>query len=94
MMETKVIHPMTMAKEKQQKGKSKTFAAIADKTEEQPAIQPTTYAGWTDQDWDPSRNWSEQGWYSSHESSSTGQAMMALHDAYEQHEKKTPSMRS
>ena len=55
----------------QEKGKSKTFAAIAEKTEEQP------YAGWTDQDWDPSWNWSEQGWYSSHETSSTGQAMMA-----------------
>ena len=42
------------------KGKSKTFAAIAEKTEEQPAIQQTapstepTYAGWTDQDWDQS----------------------------------------
>ena len=77
----------------QEKGKSKTFAAIAEKTEEQPAIQQTapstepTYAGWTDQDWDPSWNWSEQGWYSSHETSSTGQAMMAFHDAYEQHEK-------
>ena len=50
----------------QEKGKSKTFAAIAEKTEEQPAMQPTapstapTYAGWTDQDWDPSWNWSEQ----------------------------------
>ena len=77
----------------QEKGTSKMFAAIAEKTEEQPAIQPTapstepTYAGWTDQDWDPSWNWSEQGWYSSHESSSTAQAMMAFHDAYEQHEK-------
>ena len=30
---------------------------------------------------------SEQGWYSSHESSSTGQAMMAFHDAYEPHGK-------
>ena len=43
----------------QEKGKSKTFAATAEKTEEQPAIQQTapstepTYAGWTDQDWDP-----------------------------------------
>ena len=65
MMETKVIHPMTMAKEKkggQENGKS----PIAEKTEEQPAIQQTapstepTYAGWTDQDWDPSWNWSEE----------------------------------
>ena len=51
------------------KGKSKTFAAIAEKTEEQPAIQQTapstepTYAGWTDQDWDQSWTWNEQGWY-------------------------------
>ena len=41
-------------------GESKTFAAIAEKTEEQPAIQQTapstepTYAGWTDQNWDQS----------------------------------------
>ena len=75
------------------KGKSKTFAAIAEKTEEQPAIQQTapstepTYAGWTDQDWDQSWTWNEQGWYSSHETSSTGQALMAFHDAYEHHEK-------
>ena len=75
----------------QEKGKSKTFAAIAEKTEEQiqqtaPSTEPTC-AGWTDQDWDPSWNWSEQGWYSFHETSSAGQAMMAFHDAYEQHEK-------
>ena len=76
-------------KGRQEKGKSKTFA------EKTPAIQPTapstepTYAGWTDEDWDPSWNWSEQGWYSSHESSSTGQAMMAFHEAYVQHEKDT-----
>ena len=75
------------------KGKSKTFAAIAEKTEEQPAIQQTapstepTYAGWTDQDWDQSWTWNEQGWHSSHETSSTGQALMAFHDAYEHHEK-------
>ena len=31
--------------------------------------------------------WNEQGWYSSHETSSTGQALMAFHDAYEHHEK-------
>ena len=56
------------------KGKPKTFAAIA-------------YAGWTDQDWDQSWTWNEQGWYSSHETSSAGQALMAFHDAYEHHEK-------
>ena len=28
-----------------------------------------------------------KGWYSSHETSSTGQALMAFHDAYEHHEK-------
>ena len=50
----------------QEKGKSKTFAATAEKTEE-PAIQQTapsiepTYAGWTDQDWDQSWTWNEQG---------------------------------
>ena len=75
------------------KGKSQTFAAIAEKTEEQPAIQQTapstepTYAGWTDQDWDQSWTWNEQGCYSSYETSSTGQALMAFHDAYEHHEK-------
>ena len=64
----------------QEKGKSKTFAATAEKTEEQPAIQQTApsiepaYAGWTDQDWDQSWTWNEHGWYSSHETSSTGQA--------------------
>ena len=74
------------------KGKSKTFAAIAEKTEEQPAIQQTapstqpTYAGWTDKDWDQSWTWNEQGWHSSYETSS-GQALMAFHDAYEHHEK-------
>ena len=62
------------------KGKSKTFAAIA------PSTEPTD-AGWTDQDWDQSWTWNEQGWYSSHETSSTGQALMAFHDAYEHHEK-------
>ena len=40
------------------------------------------YAGWTDQDWD------QYGWYSSHETSNTGQALMAFHDAYEHPEKK------
>ena len=61
--------------------------------EENDAIQQTapstepTYAGWTDQDWDQSWTWNEQGWYSSHETSSTGQALMAFHDAYEHHEK-------
>ena len=75
------------------KGKPKKFAAIAEKTEEQPAIQQTapstepTYAGWTDQDWDQSWTWNEQGWCSSHQTSSTGQALMAFHDAYEHHEK-------
>ena len=65
----------------------------AEKTEEQPAIQQTapstepTYAGWTDQDWDQSWTWNEQGWYSSHETSRAGQAQMAFHDAYEHHEK-------
>ena len=29
----------------------------------------------------------KHGWYSSHETSSTGQALMAFHDAYEHHEK-------
>ena len=78
----------------QEKGKSKTFAATAEKTEEQPAIQQTapsiepTYAGWTDQDWDQSWTWNEQGWYSSHETSSAGQALMAFHDAHEHPEKK------
>ena len=53
------------------KGKSKTFAATAENLEEQSANQRTvpstepTKAGWTDQDWDPSWNWSEPGWYSS-----------------------------
>ena len=76
------------------KGKPKTFAATAEKMEEQPAIQQTapsrepTYAGWTDQDWDQSWTWNEQGWYSSHETSSAGQALMAFHGAYEHHEKK------
>ena len=89
---TKVIHPMRVAR--QEKGKSKTFAATAEKTEEQPAIQQTapsiepTYAGWTDQDWDQSWTWNEHGWYSSHETSSTGQALMAFHDAYEHPGKK------
>ena len=75
------------------KGKSKTFAAIAEKSEEHPATQPVAelqepaYAGWTDQDWDQSWTWNEQGWYSSHKTSSTGQALMAFHDAYEHHEK-------
>ena len=84
----------------QEKGKSKTFAAIAEKTEEQPAIQPTApstepaYAGWTDQDWDPSWNWSEQGWYSSYESSSTAEAMMAFHMTLMSSVRRTPSMRS
>ena len=74
------------------KGKSKTFAATAENLEEQSANQQSTeptYAGWTDQDWDPSWNWSESGWYSSmrHETSSTGQALMAFHNAFQQHEK-------
>ena len=56
-METKVIHPMRVAKER------------ADRRIH---IEPT-YAGWTDQDWDFS--WT---WYSSHETSSTGQALMAF----------------
>ena len=51
-----------------------------------PFTEPT-YAGWTDQDWDQSWTWNEQGWYSSHETSSTGQALMAFHDAYEHHGK-------
>ena len=66
------------------KGKSKTFAATAENSDEQsanqqiaPSTEPT-YAGRTDQDWDPS--WR----YSSHETSSTGQA---FRDAFEQHEK-------
>ena len=77
-----------------EKAKSKTFAATAEKTEEQPAIQQTapsiepTYAGWTEQDWDQSWIWNEHGWYSSHETSSTGQALMAFRDAEEHHEKK------
>ena len=65
-METKVIHPMTVAKENADmtKEKSKTFAATAENLEEQSAnqqIAPSTkptYAGWTDQDWDPAWNWS------------------------------------
>ena len=75
------------------KGKSKTFAAIAEKPEKHPAtqqvaeLQGPAYAGWTDQDWDQSWTWNEQGWYSSHETSSTGQALTAFHDAYEHHEK-------
>ena len=78
----------------QEKGKPKTFAATAEKTEEQPAIQQPapsiepTYAGWTDQDWDQSWTWNEHGWYSSHETSSAGQALMAFHDAYEHPGKK------
>ena len=78
----------------QEKGKFKTFAATAEKTEEQPAIQQTapsiepTYAGWTDKDWDQSWTWNEHGWYSSHETFSTGQALMAFHDAYEHPGKK------
>ena len=89
MMETKVIHPSGKGKSGQEKGKSKTFAATAEKTEEQPAIQQTapsiepTYAGWTDQDWDQSWTWNEHGWHSSHEISSAGQALIAFHDAYE-----------
>ena len=43
-----------------------------------PSTKPT-YAGWTDQDWDPSWNWGESGWYSP--------ALMAFHDAFQQHEK-------
>ena len=74
-------------------GKSKTFAAIAEKPEEHPAtqqvaeLQEPAYAGWTDQDWDQSWTWNEQGRYSSYETSSAGQALMAFHDAYQQHEK-------
>ena len=73
----------------QEKGKSKTFAATAEKTEEQPAIQQTapsiepTYAGWTDQDWDQSWTWNKHGWYSSHETSSTGQAIQRFTQAIE-----------
>ena len=69
MMETKVIHPMTMAKEKADK-KKENPKRLQPAQEEQPAIQQTapstepTYAGWTDQD--PSGNWNEQGCYSSH----------------------------
>ena len=44
---------------------------------------PQRGAGWTDQDWDQSWTWNEHGWYSSYETSSTGQALMAFHDAYE-----------
>ena len=75
------------------KGKSKTFAATAENLEEQSAnqqIAPSTepaYASWTDQDWDPSWNWSESGWYSSHETSSTGQALIAFYDAFQSYEK-------
>ena len=63
-------YPMTVAEEKadgHDKGQSKTFAATAEKLEESanqqiaPSTEPT-YAGWTDQDWDPSWNWSESGW--------------------------------
>ena len=67
------------------KGKSKTFAAIAEKLEEHPAnpqvaeLPEPTYAGWTDQDWDQSWNWNEQGWYSFDETSSTGQAHNSAH---------------
>ena len=97
MMETRVP-PYENGKGKggHDKGKSKTFAAIAEKTEEQPAIQQTapstepTHAGWTDQDWDQSWTWNEQGWYSFHEISSPGQALMAFHDAHEHHEKDHP----
>ena len=84
MMETRVIYPVRMAKERadMKKEESKTFAAIAEKLEEHPATQPVAelqepaYAGWTDQDWDQSWTWNEQGWYSSYETSSTGQASM------------------
>ena len=60
----------------QEIGKSKMFAAIG--AARHPA--DCTYAGWTDQA-DPSWNWSDQGWYSSHETPSTGRAMIAFHDA-------------
>ena len=82
MMETRVIHPMRMAKEK------------ADSTKENPRrSQPsqrrrssppssrlhhpqTTYAGWTDQDWDQSWTWNEHH-----------PMRHPFHDAYEHHEK-------
>ena len=32
--------------------------------------------------------WNEEGWYSSHETSSTGQALISFHDAYEHPGKK------
>ena len=81
------------------KGKSKMFAAIAEKPEEHPAtqqvaeLQEPAYAGWTDQDCDQSWTWNEQGWHSSHETSSTGQALMAFHDAYQQHSREADPIR-
>ena len=52
------------------KGGQQTKSHIAPTTQ-------ATYAGWwTDQDWDPSWNWSESGWYSFHETSSTGRALL------------------
>ena len=79
MMETKVIHPMRVAKERADRRRENPRRSQPPReTEEQPAIQQTappiepTYAGWTDQDWDQSWTWNEHGWYSSHETSSTG----------------------
>ena len=97
LMETKVIHPMTMAKEKADMTKEHPKRSQpwqrSEKSEEHATaqvaeLQEPSYAGWIDQEWDQSWNWNEQGWYSSHETSSNGQALMAFHDAYKQHEKK------
>ena len=69
MIEARVIHPMRMAKERAEHPATQPVAEL----------QEPAYAGWTDQDWDQSWTWHEQGWYSSHETSSTGQALMASH---------------
>ena len=87
MMETKVIHPMTMAKEKADKKKDnpKRSQPLQRRRRSSPPSSRLHHPQSLPMP-DPSWNWSEQGWYSSDETSSAGQAMMAFHDAYEQHE--------
>ena len=95
MMETRVIHPMRMAKEKagmtrenprrsqpsQRRRRSSPPSSRLHHPQSLP--MPVGQTKIVDQSW----TWNEQGWYTSRETSSTGQALMAFHDTYEHHEK-------
>ena len=86
-VEPQVIHSMTMAEEKA--GKKKEIPRRSQPSQRTRRSSPPFSRLHHPQSlhlpvaW----NWSEQGWYSSHEPPSTAQAMMAFHDAYELHEK-------